>query len=159
MLKFDTDTHKLYSDNENCLVYNEEMKVFPTDFVYLPFYATSLIFAEYRVGGGKQRRSRNKISKIRRRMKKLILTFLLSLSFFAANAETKFENRKMDYVVVPSFLLMKQFGVQNDKILHYAVGYYATTLMQNHLDKWSKEHKWIKNSCTDSIFRSVNICK
>lgn len=46
MLKFDTDTHKLYSDNENCLVYNEEMKVFPTDFVYLPFYVNSLIYAE-----------------------------------------------------------------------------------------------------------------
>ena len=77
-------------------------------------------------------------------MKKLILTVLLSLSFFVSNAETKFENRKMDYVVVPSFLLMKQFGVENDKILHYAVGYYATTLMQNHLEKWSNEHKWIK---------------
>ena len=36
-------------------------------------------------------------------MKKLILTVLLSLSFFVSNAETKFENRKMDYVVVPSF--------------------------------------------------------
>ncbi len=45
-------------------------------------------------------------------MKKIILTLLLSLSFFASKAETKFENRKMDYVVVPSFLLMKQFVTQ-----------------------------------------------